>query len=35
MNVIKTNYLRGLNLANGYVGLIPSVSGVSNPGCHL
>ena len=35
MNVIKTNYLRGLNLENGFLGVIPSVSGVINSGCHL
>jgi hypothetical protein len=35
MNVIKTNYLRGLNLSDEFTGLIPSVSGEINSGCHL
>jgi hypothetical protein len=35
MNILKTNYLRGLNLENDFIGLIPSVSGEINSGCHL
>jgi hypothetical protein len=36
MNVIKTNYLRGLNLDISDLPLkIESVSGATNSGCHL
>jgi hypothetical protein len=35
MNILKTNYLRGVNISSGFIGKLPSVSGTLNPGCHL